>query len=82
MYATGLQIYNTTTNTNQYYDGTNWQSVAVNVLTSYTASAGTVVSGDTIKEAIQKVDGNVTVVQTQISTVQVGNNLFNYYNFI
>jgi hypothetical protein len=79
--ATGLQIYNTTTNANQYYDGTNWQSVAVNVLTSYTASAGTVVSGDTIKEAIQKVDGNVAVVQTQISSVQVGNNLFNYYNF-
>ena len=49
-------------------------SVIAKVLTGFTQSSGTVVSTDTILQAIQKLSGNVAAAST-------GNKLFNYYNF-
>lgn len=46
-------------------------------LTGFVSGAGTVVATDTILEAIEKLDANVTVV----SVGAVGDKLFLYYNF-
>ena len=50
-------------------------------LTGFVAGAGTIVATDTILLAMQKLQGNDAVATTQIGALQVGNNLFNYYNF-
>lgn len=50
-------------------------------LTGFTAGAGTIVSTDTVIQAIQKDAGNLAITNTTIGTIQTGNNLFNYYNF-
>ena len=50
-------------------------------LTGYVAGAGTIVATDTIKQAIQKVDSNASNAIVIASSAQVGNNLFNFYNF-
>jgi len=52
-------------------------------VTGYVAGVGlgTVVPTDTIKQAIEKVDGNAALAVSVASSAQVGNNLFNYYNF-
>jgi hypothetical protein len=78
--ATGLQVFDTTLGEPSYFE-TTWKTAKNSRLEGFTSSAGTVSSGDTIITAIQKIDGNVAQVQTQVGTVQVGNNLFNYYNF-
>lgn len=48
---------------------------------SYVSGAGVVTPGDTIEEAIEKLDGNIDFTQGQIAASSSGNNLFNYYNF-
>lgn len=59
-----------------------WQVVIGALLTGYVSGAGTVSAADSILTAIQKLNGNVDANTTAIGTIQVGNNLFNYYNFI
>jgi hypothetical protein len=51
------------------------------VLVAYVPAAGTVADGDTLKQAIQKLDANITDVGDSVATVQVGNNLYLYHNF-
>ena len=72
------------------WDGTNWVpsddndsevGAAAPLSGGYAAAPGTIAPGDTIEEAIEKADGNLAAVQTQVAAIQVGNNLFNYYNF-
>lgn len=43
---------------------------------SYTAVAGTVVLGDTLKQAIQKIDANAAAAAAQVVTAKVGNLLY------
>lgn len=66
-----------------FTDGTNasWALATTTLLTGFVSGAGSVSSADTILQAIQKLDGNIAVNTTAIGTIQVGNNLFNYYNF-
>jgi hypothetical protein len=59
---------------------TNARAIAA-TLTGYVSGAGAITSADSILSAIQKLDGTSNVLATQIGTIQVGNNLFNYYNF-
>ena len=54
---------------------------AENFLASFTPAAGIIANGDSLQESIEKLDGNIGALGTQVGAVQVGNNLFNYYNF-
>jgi hypothetical protein len=64
-------------------DGTvaSWESVILALLTGYAAAAGTITSADSILTAIQKLDGNLALTNILVGQIQVGNNLYNYYNF-
>lgn len=56
---------------------------AANILTGYVKGSGVVAATDSVLQAIQKLDGNDDVLQSEINAVNpVGNKLFNYYNFI
>ena len=50
-------------------------------LTAYTPLTGTITSSDTVLQGIEKNAGNLAVTNITIGAIQVGNNLFNYYNF-
>jgi tetrahydromethanopterin S-methyltransferase subunit B len=50
-------------------------------ITGYVSAAGTVVDTDTILEAIEKLNGNITNVANSLIPATTGNNLFNFYNF-
>jgi len=50
-------------------------------ITGYVSLAGTVVDTDTILEAIEKLNGNITNVANSLIPATTGNNLFNFYNF-
>lgn len=67
------------------YNGTNWVDGKIidALLTGFVADSGSVsvLATDTIKQAFQKLAGTDAQLSLQIGTVQVGNNLFNYYNF-
>jgi hypothetical protein len=49
------------------WDGSNWipDQIQDGVLASYTAAAGTVANGDTVKGALQKLDGNIVTKQNK-----------------
>jgi hypothetical protein len=51
-------------------------------LIGFTSGSGTVTSSDTLISAVQKLNGNISYLSTQVGAIQVGNNLFNYFNFI
>lgn len=51
-------------------------------ITGFVSTSGTVVDTDTILDAIEKLDGNVTNVQINLTPISTGNKIFNYYNFI
>jgi hypothetical protein len=50
-------------------------------LVGYVAGVGTIVATDTVKQAIEKADANASNAIVIASSAQVGNNLFNFYNF-
>ena len=47
-------------------------------ITGYVSVVGTLVETDTILDAIEKLNGNITNLQTQTNPAT---NLFNFYNF-
>jgi hypothetical protein len=66
------------------YDGTTMVEVAafdfeaadsINIAAGYSAASGDVIAGDTVQEAVQKVDGNVDAVNTSLGTSQGATNL-------
>ena len=58
------------------------QTFAVQAPVSYfTPNNGAIADGDGLQVVAEKLDGKDAQLSAQIGTIQVGNNLFNYYNF-
>lgn len=51
------------------------------LLTGYVSTPGTITAADSILVAIEKDTANLALTNIQVGALQVGNNLFNYYNF-
>jgi hypothetical protein len=66
--AAGLQVYDTTTNTNEVYNGTAWKTVIDATVSS------------PLTNQVIMYDGSKWI--NQASQASVAANLFNYYNFI
>ncbi len=82
-FATGLIIYNTTTNTLQFYDGTTWQNaggaagaIAINDLTDASTNASSVYMGNGAAPSATGVQNTVLGIDAFINATSGNNNTF------
>lgn len=56
-------------------------AVAAPVTSFAVGSPVTIVAGDPVQVSLEKAQAQINQLQVQVGAIQVGNNLFNYYNF-
>jgi hypothetical protein len=74
--ATGLSVYNTTTNTQDYYNGAAWVSLSTGASSVFPYTGTAVITGSLVVTTAIQLDGTLTNYATVASSIVGANNMF------